>query len=1582
MNRSVSSDDKASELTQFEHVVAACDRFEALVQSGGAPQIELFLAEAPASIQSVLFRELLAFELDVRFRRGERPAIDEYVARFPSQAGVVAAAFAERSVVTRDGTDAGATQQAQNDVGRGVGQGLPQIPGYEIQSELGRGAMGVVYLARRVRLNRPCAIKMILAGRHAGSEAAVRFLAEAETIARLKHDGIVQIYGVGDHDGCHYIELEYLEGGSLAQAMLGTPRPARQAAELVQAMADAVGEAHRQGIVHRDLKPANVLLTTAGRPKVADFGLAKNLGAGDGLTRTDLVLGSPSYMAPEQAAGHSRDAGAAADIYALGAIFYELLTGRPPFKGATVLQTLELVKNTEPIPPSRFQPGLPRDAETICLTCLQKDPFLRYASAEALAEDLRRFRAREPIRARRVGTIGVTWRWCRRRPAVASLVAALILSISVVAGVVVAYFHDISRERAIAVASADLARTERNHARVEAVEVARLALERGVQSCEQGEIGRGILWMARSLDLAPDDPLLRRVIRTKIAHWRLALAPLRWMVGYDHTVNFAHFSPDGTRIATGVGIYYSSLAHTARIVDASNGAHVSPELPHGGPVFNATFSLDGRTLHSVAADGRTRVWDASTGGLVRIEPWEGGGPYRHDRRGLAIVRDSRVSLYNAMTGAPFGQPIIHKNGVMDIQWSLDDRLVATASKDGTVGIWDATTGANLRTIVVPNGGYVYSAVFSPDGRRLLITSSYRCYHVYDIETGALSRSTPLHRGGVSAVAYHPDGRLGVTGGADGDAHIIDVATGRKVGQPLIHGSNIRSVEFSPDGREIATASEDRAARLWALPVGYSPMTRIYAGQNVKAAAFSPDGRTIVAGVQKQARRYPADGSPSESASDTLSMVDRVRWRPDGRAFLTVSDTTARLWDASTGSPMPGSVPMHRDRNGPHPGILCSAISPDGRLLLTGCSDSTVRRWDAATGRCLGVLLRTSDMVNALAIRPDGREIVTGDWSGHIRRWDAATGQPLAKPVLHGVQVTDLAYHPDGSIFLSGGADGLARLWNAHDDRPAGPTLEHNDYITRVAFSADRGVMATASRDGLVKLWDVATGTALGPPIRHTGPVLDLDFRPDGGALLTVSAGAIIVWALPSVPADEPSRIASWAQVVSGLGMDDSGVIRPLDASGWSRHRDALQAEGGSPFADVAPSSEFSGHFNQVFEAAEAGDAFAHRWHLDRSGNLTDADRGAAHFALGVCLLNGGHAADARLPLREAARLRPGDSQAHYSLGLATSLVSDHDGAIAAFREAIRLQPDFGIAHGRLGHLLERRAPGLFSLRLTDVVVAARPWLTLAAPLFDTVSRSSLVPRAELAAVRAVTSVFPGSALAATQYGILLDQTGRNAEAITAIESALTIDPGSAEAHSALGAALQNRDRAAGNTAAVVRELREEVRRRPGDLAPLVNLGEILLTTGDFDGAYTTFACAARLRSADGFVHREFGMALRLRHGFAAAVVEFSKSISLAPDDPMTRNERAWILATCEDRRIRNGRLAVEDARRASELTGWDDAEIIDTLAAALAETGNFPEAVKYQAKVVSLNQRGEFKDRLSLYERKLPYHDAAPTVRR
>jgi eukaryotic-like serine/threonine-protein kinase len=415
--------------------------------------VEAYLAKQPAPIADPdTILDLIYNEIVLREAAGEAPQLEEYLARFPQFEIELRRQFEIHGALQDSGLVPASEAEADGLPSGELLSGAAQLrlPGYQILRELGRGGMGVVYEAHQVRLKRAVALKMILAGAYAGPKELARFRVEAEAVARLQHPHIVQIHEVGEYNGCPYFSLELIEGESLDKKIAGRPQPPRESAQLVETLAHAVHHAHQHNVIHRDLKPANILLAevqspkskvqsqTGGlwtldfglwTPKITDFGLAKLLDMDNGATPTQALIGTPNYMAPEQAEGKSREIGPPADVYALGAILYELLTGRPPFHGDSAMDTIWQVRNQSPTPPSRLGSGVSRDLETICLKCLDKEPNRRYASASDLADDLRRFLEGRPIQARPTSPWQRLWKWARRRPAAATLIAASVLAL-------------------------------------------------------------------------------------------------------------------------------------------------------------------------------------------------------------------------------------------------------------------------------------------------------------------------------------------------------------------------------------------------------------------------------------------------------------------------------------------------------------------------------------------------------------------------------------------------------------------------------------------------------------------------------------------------------------------------------------------------------------------------------------------------------------------------------------------------------------------------------------------------------------------------------------------------------------------------------------------------------------------------------------------------------------------------------------------------------------------------------------------------------------------------------------------------
>jgi serine/threonine protein kinase len=630
MSDRINPDGDAAGMELAEWVDDVADRFEAAWRSLTPPTIAPFLGDATGPRRLALLAELV--KVDVAYRRllGEKRRLEDYLGDFPELSG--AGEFPDRLPPAPGPTPVAASMAStlppQANASCPDGDDLPRVRGYEVLEELGHGGMGVVYRARQVSLNRVVALKMILAGAYAGPQARARFRAEAEAAARLQHPNIVQIYEVGEQNGRHYCAMEYVDGGSLARRLAGAPLPARLAAQLVETLARAVHHAHERGIVHRDLKPANILLASGGReppdgatesggsrpplagsiPKIADFGLAKQLPtegqAPAYQTQTGEVLGTPSYMAPEQAEGRVKEIGPAVDVYALGACLYELLTGKPPFTGATLLDTLEQVRAQEPVPPSRLQPRLPRDLCTICLKALAKSATRRYASAAALAEDLRRLLDGKPIHARPAGSAEKVWRWCRRNPRVA--LRTVLVAASLLAGTSVSTFllvQSQDRAREILREQERVRQEERNTARRRYVSDMRLA----PSYWEAARVG----WLLQLLDRQRPEHTGGEDLRGfEWYYWHHRCHDMRILPGHTLESFSVVYSPDGTRLACGGHQKVSVLdAGTGRVLLSLDG--------HTGNVYNVAFSADGKRLAAASEDETLQVWDAKSGALMR-----------------------------------------------------------------------------------------------------------------------------------------------------------------------------------------------------------------------------------------------------------------------------------------------------------------------------------------------------------------------------------------------------------------------------------------------------------------------------------------------------------------------------------------------------------------------------------------------------------------------------------------------------------------------------------------------------------------------------------------------------------------------------------------------------------------------------------------------------------------------------------------------------------------------------------------------------------------------------------------------------
>jgi WD40 repeat protein len=939
---------------------------------------------------------------------------------------------------------------------------VARLPGYEILGELGRGGMGVVYKARQLSLGRVVALKMVLAGAQAGANQLARFRAEVEAIARLQHPNLIQVFEVGEHDGQPYFAMEFVDGGGLDHKIDGKPQPPRQAADLVETLARAMHAVHRAGIIHRDLKPGNVLLTTDGTPKITDFGLAKRLDGERGPTLTGDIIGTPSYMAPEQAWGQTREIGPAADIYALGAILYELLTGRPPVEGESPWDAIHRVVFEEPITPRRLQPCVPPDLETICLKCLQKEPHKRYDSALALADDLRRFLQDEPILARPIGRWERIVKWARRRPAAASLVAVSALALLVLAvGGVVSHVR-ISHALAEATKSAEESRRR----------LVRLNVAEGRHALDQGDWPGSLVWYAEALRLDEGNAGREKIHRRRFGAV-LRQCPRLLLLGFhDGPVVQAQFSRDGRYLIT------ASEDRTAQIWEIHTGKPAGPPLRHDGAVLWAAFRPDGRAAVTAGRDATARVWDVATGRSL-LPPLRHDGPvvcasYSDDgRRILTASKDATARLWDAATGASLAPPLRQGQAILCAAFSADGRRIVTASADHTARVWDGVTGESLTPLLGHTGAVTWAA-FDPEGRRVVTASADGTARIWNAATGKLLTPALKHHGAVVRASFSPDGRRVLTASADHTARVWDAVSGEPALPAFQQDSGLTCAAFAPDSRWVVTAGDDNTACLWDTAASNSWRPPVLKHQGtVRCAAFSPDGRWVVTADEDNAvhvwdvsrlRRasVPARDDPTEQPVP----AEPGRWpSPDGRRVVTAEGSQgARVRDAVTNQPL-GPLLRHGSA------VLFAAFGPDGRRVVTASDDNTARVWDAETGDLLGQPMKHTGTVRLAVFSPDGELVVTAAEDRTARAWEAATGQAITPALDYEERIQQAVFEEDGEVVRLTGMGRTVWMLDLHsDDRPAADLASLAWLLSGNRIDPDRGPLPLET-DVLRRTWE-------------------------------------------------------------------------------------------------------------------------------------------------------------------------------------------------------------------------------------------------------------------------------------------------------------------------------------------------------------------------------------------------------------------------------------------------------------------------------------------------------------------------------
>ena len=979
---------------------------------------------------------------------------------------------------------------------------VQESPGrYAEGTEFGRGGMGRVLLVQDRHLGRDIALKELLpvggatGDADAGQPASnvTRFLQEARITGQLEHPSIVPVYELGHRpDGTLYYTMRLVRGKTLAQA-IAEADSFEERVKLLPHFVDlcqAVAYAHSRGIIHRDLKPVNVMVGEFGETVVLDWGLAKAKHTQDvhaaGLAQSlhlmqargraaaktayGQALGTPAYMSPEQAEGRLDEVDERSDIYSLGAVLYELLTGRAPFRGSTLHSILSRVTTKAPLTISSLAAEAPPELVAICLRAMQKDKAERYESAKALADEVQRFQSGTLVHTYEYNLGELVRRFVRKHGAI--LATAVVAACVVAFGGVGLYQRTVAeRDRAIAAREKEVqARQIEQRAREEEHAARELAERESYSSsvllaqkhAEDGfyDLARKALW---------DAP-----IHLRSWEWGYVLAAcyrdLFTFVGHDERLSDVAIGPDGTRLAT------ASWDGTAKVWDLRRGRLAATLTGHEDGLTSVAFSPHATRVATASFDGTARVWDGATGAeIVVLAGHEGavnGAVFSPDgARVLTASQDKTAKVWDAATGALLATLAGHENNIGSARFDKAGSYIVTAGWRGVTKTWDAVSYRELMTMGSPTQP-CYEARFSPDGARVVTTflgedgDTARVWHA---PTGIGLFSLRGHEARVLRAVFAPDGGRIATASADGTGRVWDAQTGASVATLSGHGAAVTDVAFSPDGTRVVTASRDKTARVWDAA----------SGRELAVMAGHDDA------------------------------LVRAEFTPDGRRLATVSlDGTAKLWDASVR--VDDDVPALAN---PTASVFSAAFSTDGTRLVTVSTAGPITVWDTATLTEVASFVSLSEYGRA-AIGPDGARVVTvftePGFCSNVWVWDVDTRAIQATLIGHRAEINDVAFSPEGKRIVTAAADGTARVWDAATGAELVTLEAPCDAVFKATFSPFGRWIATTSSDNAVRIWDAKTGKE---EEAFAGDLwLDqVAFAPEGDRLLATTDEAGLIW---------------------------------------------------------------------------------------------------------------------------------------------------------------------------------------------------------------------------------------------------------------------------------------------------------------------------------------------------------------------------------------------------------------------------------------------------------------------------------------